>query len=63
MTVRDIIYVAAAITEGENLSKQTMHAVYEWFQKIGLDLFFWHYVFLFRYYYSIKVGLADDHPL
>lgn len=37
MTVRDIIYVASAITEGENFSKQTMRAVYEWFQQIGLN--------------------------
>jgi hypothetical protein len=37
MTVKDIIYVASAITEGENFSKQTMRAVYEWFQQIGLN--------------------------
>lgn len=37
MTVADILYVASAIAEGENLSKQTMRAVYEWFMKIGLD--------------------------
>lgn len=37
MTVKDIIYVAYAITEGENFSKPTMRAVYEWFQQIGLN--------------------------
>lgn len=37
MTVRDIIFIASAITEGENISRQTMHAVYEWFQQIGLN--------------------------
>ncbi len=37
MTVKDIIYVASAITEGVNFSKPTMRAVYEWFQQIGLD--------------------------
>ena len=36
MTVQDIIYVASAITDGENFSKPTMRAVYEWFQKIDL---------------------------
>lgn len=37
MTVKDIIYVAAALTEGENFSKQTMRAIYDWFQGIGID--------------------------
>lgn len=37
MTTRDIIFVAAAITEGEIFSKATMHTVYEWFNEIGLD--------------------------
>lgn len=37
MTVRDIIYVASAITEGENFSKPTMLAVFKWFQNIGLS--------------------------
>lgn len=37
MTVKDILYVASAITEGENFSKQTMRAVYNWFQDIGLN--------------------------
>ena len=37
MTAKDIIYVAFAMTEGENFSKLTMRAVFDWFQKIGLD--------------------------
>lgn len=37
MTPRDIIYVTAAVAEGENFSKPTMLAVYEWFKEIGLD--------------------------
>ena len=36
MTPRDIIFVAASITEGENFSKKTMRAVYDWFREIGL---------------------------
>lgn len=37
MTTRDILFVAASICEGENYSKSTMRAVYEWFKEIGLD--------------------------
>lgn len=37
MTVKDILYVAFALTGGENFSKQTMRAVFDWFQEIGLD--------------------------
>lgn len=37
MTVKDIIYVVSAITEGENFSKQTMRAAYDWFLEIGLN--------------------------
>ena len=37
MTVEDILYVAAAITRGESISKSTMRAVFKWFQEIGLD--------------------------
>ena len=37
MTVKDIIYVASALTEGENFSKSTMRSIYDWFQIIGLD--------------------------
>lgn len=37
MTTFDIIYVVSAITSGENLSKSTMRAVFDWFKDIGLD--------------------------
>lgn len=37
MTPRDIIFVASSVTEGENYSKATMLAVFEWFKSIGLD--------------------------
>ena len=37
MTVKDILYVASAITKGENFSKQTMRSIFEWFRQIGLD--------------------------
>lgn len=37
MTTRDIIFVASSIAAGENFSKTTMRAVYDWFQSIGLD--------------------------
>lgn len=37
MTVKDIIYITSAICEGEIVSKQTMRAVFKWFQDIGLD--------------------------
>lgn len=37
MTVKDFIYVASAITEGENFTKETMRCVYDWFQEIGFD--------------------------
>lgn len=37
MTVKDMIYVASAIAEGENFSKPTMQAVFQWFKEIGLD--------------------------
>ncbi len=37
MTTRDIIFVAASISKGENYSKSTMRAVFEWFKEIGLD--------------------------
>ena len=37
MTTKDIIYVAASMAEGENYSRPTMRAVYNWFQEVGLD--------------------------
>lgn len=37
MTTKDFIFVASAIAEGENISKTTMRAVFEWFGEIGLD--------------------------
>ena len=37
MTVKDILFVTAAIIDGENFSRSTMQAVYEWFKEIGLD--------------------------
>lgn len=37
MTVKDILFVAAAITDGENFSRSTMRAIYGWFKEIGLD--------------------------
>lgn len=37
MTVRDFIYIAAAIAEGENISTTTMRSVFEWFREIELD--------------------------
>ena len=39
LTEKDMIYVVAAIVEGENFSKSTMRTVFEWFQQIGLDPF------------------------
>ena len=37
MTVKDFIYIASAIAEGENISTATMRSVFEWFRDIGLD--------------------------
>ena len=37
MTVKDILFVVSAITQGENFSKSTMLAIFEWFKEIGLD--------------------------
>ena len=37
MTVKDIIFVVYAMTNGENFSKQTMRDVFSWFQDIGMD--------------------------
>lgn len=37
MTTKDLIFVAAAIAEGENFSRTTMRNVFEWFGEIGLD--------------------------
>lgn len=39
MTVKDFIYIASAIAEGENISTATMRTVFEWFGEIGLDPF------------------------
>ncbi len=36
MTVQDFLFVASSIAEGENYSKSTMRAVYDWFREIGL---------------------------
>ena len=37
MTTKDFLYVASAITGGENFSRTTMRAVFDWFGEIGLD--------------------------
>lgn len=37
MTVKDILFIAAAITDGENFSRSTMRDIYGWFKEIGLD--------------------------
>ena len=37
MTTKDFIFVASAIARGEDFSKTTMRAVFEWFGEIGLD--------------------------
>ena len=37
MTIKDIIFVVYAITNGENFSKRTMRDAFSWFQDIGMD--------------------------
>lgn len=37
MTAKDFIFVASAVAGGENFSRKTMRAVFEWFGEIGLD--------------------------
>ena len=37
LTSRDIIYIAAASTEGEVFSNRTLRYVYAWFQDMGID--------------------------